>query len=137
MKTFVLRTLAIFATLALLAAACGGTTAAPAQPVAAATVPDPPLAEVRLDYATYAPTSLVLKKRGCEALGLWTHPANGGDPKSLVSHPASTTHQQLSDDKLAAAGVGSGSIRLSVGLETLDDLLGDLSRGLAAALEGA
>ena len=70
-----------------------------------------------------------------EALDLWSHLANVGDAKSLVIHPASTTHRQLSDLELAAAGVGPGSIRLSVGLETLGDLLDDLARGLAAAQE--
>jgi len=50
-----------------------------------------------------------------------------------VIHPASTTHRQLSDDELAAAGVGAGTIRLSVGLETVADLIADLERGLAAA----
>src|SRR5947207_10621502 len=54
---------------------------------------------------------------------LWSHLANVGDAKSLVIHPASTTHRQLNDDELAAAGVGPGTIRLSVGLETLDDLI--------------
>ncbi|HVR88400.1 MAG TPA: O-acetylhomoserine aminocarboxypropyltransferase/cysteine synthase family protein [Candidatus Limnocylindria bacterium] len=74
-------------------------------------------------------------QRFIEALQLWSHLANVGDAKSLVIHPASTTHRQLSDDELAAAGVGPGTIRLSVGLETLDDLVDDLARGLAAASE--
>ena len=74
-------------------------------------------------------------ERFIEALGLWSHLANVGDAKSLVIHPASTTHRQLSDEELAAASVGPGSIRLSVGLETLEDLLDDLARGLAAAQE--
>ena len=68
-----------------------------------------------------------------EALDLWSHLANVGDAKSLVIHPASTTHRQLSDEELTAAGIGPGTIRLSVGLETLDDLLADLETGLAAA----
>ncbi len=68
-----------------------------------------------------------------QSLRLWSHLANVGDAKSLVIHPASTTHRQLSDEELVAAGIGSGTIRLSVGLETLDDLLWDLERGLAAA----
>src|SRR3954471_9616528 len=68
-----------------------------------------------------------------EALDLWSHLANVGDAKSLVIHPASTTHRQLSDEELAAAGIGPGTIRLSVGLETLDALLPDLEAGLAAA----
>jgi O-acetylhomoserine (thiol)-lyase len=68
-----------------------------------------------------------------ETLQLWSHLANVGDAKSLVIHPASTTHRQLSDEELAGAGITSGTIRLSVGIETLDDLLWDLERGLAAA----
>src|SRR5437879_442387 len=75
--------------------------------------------------------------RFIEALKLWSHLANVGDAKSLVIHPASTTHRQLSDADLAAAGVSGGTIRLSVGLETLDDLLWDLERGLAAAAAAA
>ena len=69
-----------------------------------------------------------------EHLGLWSHLANVGDAKSLVIHPASTTHRQLNDAELAAAGVGPGTIRLSVGLETAADLIRDLERGLAATL---
>jgi O-acetylhomoserine (thiol)-lyase len=72
-------------------------------------------------------------QRFIEALRLWSHLANVGDAKSLVIHPASTTHRQLSDDELLAAGITGGTIRLSVGIETLDDLLWDLDRGLAAA----
>ena len=72
-------------------------------------------------------------QRFIRTLRLWSHLANVGDAKSLVIHPASTTHRQLSDAELVAAGIGPGTIRLSVGLETLDDLLWDLERGLAAA----
>ncbi|MBV9279499.1 MAG: O-acetylhomoserine aminocarboxypropyltransferase/cysteine synthase, partial [Chloroflexi bacterium] len=72
-------------------------------------------------------------KRFIEELRLWSHLANVGDAKSLVIHPASTTHRQLDDRELAAAGITPGTIRLSVGLETLDDLLWDLERGLRAA----
>ncbi|GAC1571281.1 MAG: O-acetylhomoserine aminocarboxypropyltransferase/cysteine synthase [Candidatus Elarobacter sp.] len=68
-----------------------------------------------------------------EALELWSHLANVGDAKSLVIHPASTTHQQLTDEQLRAAGVLPEMVRLSVGLEDADDLLWDLERGLAAA----
>jgi O-acetylhomoserine (thiol)-lyase len=70
-------------------------------------------------------------------LNLWSHLANVGDVRSLVIHPASTTHRQLSDEELAGAGIGPGTIRLSVGLEDLDDLLWDLERGLAAAGDAA
>jgi O-acetylhomoserine (thiol)-lyase len=61
-------------------------------------------------------------------LTLWSHLANVGDAKSLVIHPASTTHRQLSDDELLAAGVGPGTVRLSVGLESADDLIWDLEQ---------
>ena len=72
------------------------------------------------------------------ALELWSHLANVGDAKSLVIHPASTTHRQLNDEELLAAGISAGTIRLSVGLENLDDLIWDLERAFAAAgnLEG-
>jgi O-acetylhomoserine (thiol)-lyase len=64
---------------------------------------------------------------------LWSHLANVGDSKSLIIHPASTTHRQLSDDELKAAGVGPGTIRLSVGTESIDDLIWDLEQGFARA----
>jgi len=66
-------------------------------------------------------------------LSLWSHLANVGDAKSLVIHPASTTHRQLDDKELAAAGVGPGTIRLSVGIEDADDLIWDLEQGFARA----
>jgi len=68
-----------------------------------------------------------------ETLKLWSHLANVGDAKSLIIHPASTTHRQLNDQELLAAGITGGTIRLSVGLETVDDLIWDLERGLQAA----
>ena len=68
-----------------------------------------------------------------ESLELWSHLANVGDAKSLVIHPASTTHRQLTDEELQHGGIGPGTIRLSVGLETLDDLTWDLDRALRAA----
>ena len=71
--------------------------------------------------------------RFIEALALFSHLANVGDAKSLVIHPASTTHQQMSGDELAAAGVGEDLIRLSVGLEDPDDLIGDLRQALRAS----
>jgi O-acetylhomoserine (thiol)-lyase len=61
---------------------------------------------------------------------LWSHLANVGDAKSLIIHPASTTHRQLGDAELEAAGVGPGTIRLSVGLESVDDLIWDLGQAL-------
>jgi O-acetylhomoserine (thiol)-lyase len=72
-------------------------------------------------------------RRFIDALELWSHLANVGDAKSLVIHPASTTHSQLSDEELRMAGVEPESIRLSVGLEEIDDLLWDLDNGLRAA----
>jgi O-acetylhomoserine (thiol)-lyase len=59
---------------------------------------------------------------------LWSHLANVGDSKSLIIHPASTTHRQLNDEELRAAGVGDGTIRLSVGIEDIDDLIWDLDQ---------
>ncbi|MFI5384725.1 MAG: O-acetylhomoserine aminocarboxypropyltransferase/cysteine synthase family protein [Fimbriimonadales bacterium] len=71
-------------------------------------------------------------KRFIESLQLFSHLANVGDAKSLVIHPASTTHQQLSDEELVACGITPSTIRLSVGLETLEDLLWDLDQALTA-----
>jgi len=68
---------------------------------------------------------------------LWSHLANVGDSKSLIIHPASTTHRQLNDDELRAAGVGPGTIRLSVGTESIDDLIWDLEQGFARAAASA
>ena len=68
---------------------------------------------------------------------LWSHLANVGDSKSLIIHPASTTHRQLDDDELRAAGVGPGTIRLSVGIEDVDDLVWDLEQGFALARPSA
>jgi O-acetylhomoserine (thiol)-lyase len=62
---------------------------------------------------------------------LWSHLANVGDAKSLIIHPASTTHRQLSDPELEAAGVRPGTVRLSVGTESVDDLIWDLEQALA------
>jgi O-acetylhomoserine (thiol)-lyase len=62
---------------------------------------------------------------------LWSHLANVGDAKSLIIHPASTTHRQLNDAELEAAGVRPGTIRLSVGTESVDDLIWDLDEALA------
>jgi O-acetylhomoserine (thiol)-lyase len=72
-----------------------------------------------------------------EALELWSHLANVGDAKSLVIHPASTTHQQLSDEELLTSGVGADMVRLSVGLEDPADLTWDLENGLRAAAKVA
>jgi O-acetylhomoserine (thiol)-lyase len=68
-----------------------------------------------------------------DALELFSHVANIGDVRSLVIHPASTTHSQLSEKDLATTGVTPGLVRLSIGLETYEDLVADLQKGFAAA----
>ncbi len=68
-----------------------------------------------------------------EALKVFSHLANVGDCRSLVIHPASTTHFRMNDEALSAAGISQGTIRLSIGLEDPDDLIDDLKRALKAA----
>lgn len=75
-------------------------------------------------------------RRFIEALNIFSHLANVGDAKSLVIHPASTTHFRMSDEALTEAGIGPATLRLSIGLEDPDDLIEDLSRGLRAAMPG-
>ncbi len=72
-------------------------------------------------------------KRFIEALRVFSHLANVGDAKSLVIHPASTTHYRMSDEDLRRAGITAGTVRLSIGLEEPEDLVEDLGRALAAA----
>lgn len=74
--------------------------------------------------------------RFIEACGLASHLANVGDAKTLVIHPGSTTHQQMTAEQLEAAGVGEELIRLSVGLEDPDDIIADLNQALRAARKG-
>lgn len=69
-------------------------------------------------------------QRFVESLNIFSHLANVGDAKSLVIHPASTTHFRVPADQLAASGITEGTIRLSIGLEDVDDLIDDLARGL-------
>lgn len=71
-------------------------------------------------------------KQFIEALDLFSLLANVGDAKSLVIHPASTTHQQLTEDEQLAAGIAPETIRLSIGLEHIDDIIDDLAKGFAA-----
>ncbi|EHR49628.1 OAH/OAS sulfhydrylase [Saccharomonospora marina XMU15] len=73
-------------------------------------------------------------ERFVESVELLSHLANVGDARTLVIHPASTTHQQLSEEQLLQAGVGPDLIRLSVGLEDLDDILWDIDQALAKAV---
>ena len=72
-------------------------------------------------------------KKFVDALQLHSHVANIGDVRSLVIHPASTTHSQLSGEEQLSAGVTPGLVRLSVGIEGSDDILADLEQGFAAA----
>jgi len=67
-----------------------------------------------------------------DRLQLITHLANVGDNKTLITHPASTTHGQMPDDALKAAGIGPGTLRLSVGIEHIDDLKSDLRQALVS-----
>ena len=70
-----------------------------------------------------------------ESLKLFSHLANIGDAKSLAIHNASTTHAQLNDEELAAAGVTQDTVRLSVGIEHIDDILADLDQALREATD--
>jgi O-acetylhomoserine (thiol)-lyase len=72
-------------------------------------------------------------KKFVDSLTLFSHLANVGDLRSLIIHPASTTHSQLSPEERAMTGVTEGLIRLSIGLETVEDLIADLEVGFAAA----
>jgi len=74
-------------------------------------------------------------KKLIDAVQLFSHLANLGDAKSLIIHPASTTHQQLSDEHQLAAGVSKDLVRLSVGIEDLDDILWDLDQAIRASQE--
>jgi len=104
--------------------------------------PDYALAKKLLPHGCGAVFSFNLKgdraagRRFIEALNIFSHLANVGDAKSLVIHPASTTHFRMSDEALAQASIGPGTIRLSIGLEDPADLMEDLARGLSAAQKG-
>jgi O-acetylhomoserine (thiol)-lyase len=69
-----------------------------------------------------------------ESLKLFSHLANVGDAKSLAIHPATTTHSQLSEDQQRAGGISPELVRLSIGLEHLDDILADLDEALKQAV---
>jgi O-acetylhomoserine (thiol)-lyase len=72
-------------------------------------------------------------KKVINSVRLFSHLANVGDARSLIIHPASTTHQQLSDEDQLAGGVTPDLIRLSIGIENIEDILWDLDQALAAA----
>ena len=69
-------------------------------------------------------------KKICDSLTLYSITANIGDSKSLVIHPASTTHSQLSEAELKSAGITPNTVRLSIGLETVSDLIADLKKAI-------
>jgi O-acetylhomoserine (thiol)-lyase len=71
--------------------------------------------------------------RFIQSVEFLSHLANVGDAKTLVIHPASTTHRQLTEEQLAAGGIGADLVRISVGLESIDDILWDIDQALAAA----
>jgi O-acetylhomoserine (thiol)-lyase len=104
--------------------------------------PDHALAKTLLPNGCGAVFSFSLKGdraagvRFVEALKIFSHLANVGDAKSLVIHPASTTHFRVAAADLAAAGITEGTMRLSIGLESADDLIDDLEKGLRAAMKG-
>jgi O-acetylhomoserine (thiol)-lyase len=101
--------------------------------------PDHELAQKLLPRGSGAVFSFDVKggraagKAFIEALRVFSHLANVGDAKSLVIHPASTTHYRMSDEDLLKAGIGAGTVRLSIGLEEADDLIADLDRALKVA----
>ena len=105
--------------------------------------PDYQLAQQLLPRGAGAVFSFTLKggreagRAFTEGLDIFSHLANVGDAKSLVIHPASTTHYRMSREDLLNAGINEGTIRISVGLEDVDDLLEDLSRGIYLAKKAA
>ena len=104
--------------------------------------PDYDLAQRLLPKGSGAMLSFGLKggraagRKFIESVKLASHLANVGDAKTLVIHPASTTHQQMNPEALAAAGVGEGMVRLSVGIEDPKDITGDLKQALRASQKG-
>ena len=103
--------------------------------------PDHDLAQRLLPNGCGAVFSFELKggkaagRRFIESLNVFSHLANVGDAKSLVIHPATTTHYRMDDAALRAAGITEGTVRLSIGIEAADDLIEDLSRALRASLK--
>ena len=77
--------------------------------------------------------ALAAGKKFIESLKLFSHLANVGDAKSLAIHPATTTHSQLNEEQQISAGVSPDFVRLSIGLEDIDDILWDLDQALNIA----
>jgi O-acetylhomoserine (thiol)-lyase len=109
-------------------------------------LPDSPYHELAATYLPKGPGAIftfgvqggrAAGARFIESLEMISHLANVGDARTLVIHPASTTHQQLSEEDLQRSGVTADMVRLSVGLEDLDDILWDLDQALAAAAKDA
>ena len=106
------------------------------------THPDHQLEQQLLPKGAGSVVSFVIKggrkagQKFIEALRLFSHVANVGDAKSLAIHPASTTHFRVPAEQLAAGGITEGSIRLSIGLESVQDLITDLDRALKIAQKG-
>ena len=105
----------------------------PDQSLAAALLPKGCGAVFSFDLAGGRPAGIAF----VDALNVFSHLANIGDAKSLVIHPASTTHHRMDAEALAAGGIGEGTIRLSIGLEDIKDLIADLKQGLRAAGKAA
>ena len=81
------------------------------------------------------PAALNCREYFIDALQMFYHVANIGDARSLAIHPSTTTHSQLSPQEQMATGVSEGYVRLSVGLEHIDDILADLDQALTAATQ--
>jgi len=114
--------------------------------VAYAGLPDHPHHERALRYLPEGPGAVFsfgvrggreAGRRFIESLQLCSHLANIGDTRTLVIHPASTTHQQLTDEQLVAGGVSPDLVRISVGIEDVEDIVWDLDQGLATATKEA
>ena len=85
---------------------------------------------VRVDWESVEPLSHQMNKKFIDSLELISHLANVGDAKSLAIHPATTTHQQLSAKEQLATGVTADFIRLSIGIEHIDDIISDIEQAL-------
>ncbi|MEM7017450.1 MAG: O-acetylhomoserine aminocarboxypropyltransferase/cysteine synthase family protein [Pseudomonadota bacterium] len=108
-------------------------------------LPDSPYYELAKKYMPKGPSSILTfgikggnetAVKFIESVQFMSHLANVGDAKTLVIHPASTTHRQLNEEEQQAAGVGPDMIRLSIGLESIEDILWDIDQALTAAKNG-